>query len=246
MLLQNRKNILNLLQFAITYDIIPYEVIQMGTNETFGKRLQQLRAERELSQKNVAEGLDIAQPTYALYEAGKREPSFDNLIRIARFFAVTADYLLGLEDSRTHDGQAVLEKLGLSDEAINVLSGKTITDDSDFESGDEDAMTEVAMSKFIPRIYSNFFNIIASRRPTTFLLHFFTLSDEVDKAIKIEINENDDASNKLVKSLLLRMKRYDAEQAMGYNAYLCNRFFMKFLDEYMESTHKPKGENNNA
>lgn len=214
-----------------------------NTTKTFSERLRKLRAEAKLTQKQCAEKLGVEPYNYNKWE-NEVSPPLGMICKIAEHFSVTADYLLGLEDSRTHDGQAVFEKLGLSDEAINVLSGKTITDDSDFESGDEDAMTEVAMSKFIPRIYSNFFNIIASRRPTTFLLHFFTLSDEVDKAIKIEINENDDASNKLVKSLLLRMKRYDAEQAMGYNAYLCNRFFMKFLDEYMESTHKSKGENN--
>lgn len=69
----------------------------------FNEKLLELRNERGLRQKDVADALAIAQPTYALYEAGKREPSFNMLIRIACYFEVTTDYLLGIDDVRTHD-----------------------------------------------------------------------------------------------------------------------------------------------
>lgn len=58
-------------------------------------RLSQLRAEKGLTQKEVAIDLKIAQNTLSQYETGKREPDFDTLLRIARYFDVTIDYLLG-------------------------------------------------------------------------------------------------------------------------------------------------------
>lgn len=213
-----------------------------NTTKTFSERLRTLRTEAKLTQKQCAEQLGVETHNYNKWE-NEVSPPLGMICRIAKYFSVTTDYLLGMEDSRTHDGQAVFERLGLSDEAIDVLSGNIITDDSAFEHGDEDAMTEAVAKKFLPRMYSNFFNIIASRRPTTFLLHFFTLSDEVDKAAEKELNENDSISDKIAKALFLDMKRYDAEKAMGYNAYLCNKAFMKFLEEYMESAYKTKGDN---
>ena len=69
----------------------------------FNENLLELRNERGLRQKDVADSLAIAQPTYALYEAGERKPSVSILIRMAYYFGVTTDYLLGLDDVRTHD-----------------------------------------------------------------------------------------------------------------------------------------------
>jgi transcriptional regulator with XRE-family HTH domain len=77
----------------------------------FNEKLIELRNERGLRQKDVADALAIAQPTYSLYEAGKRETSFSMLIRIACYFGVTTDYLLGLEDVRTHDKSMLIEML---------------------------------------------------------------------------------------------------------------------------------------
>jgi len=78
---------------------------------SFSERLVELRNERGLRQKDVADSLAIAQPTYALYESGERKPSVSILIRMAYYFGVTTDYLLGLEDVRTHDKSMLIEML---------------------------------------------------------------------------------------------------------------------------------------
>lgn len=70
---------------------------------TFGERLIELRKEKGFTQKYVANSISVAQPTYALYETGERKPSVSILIRMAYYFGVTTDYLLGLDDIRTHD-----------------------------------------------------------------------------------------------------------------------------------------------
>jgi len=51
-----------------------------------------------LTQKEVAEYFSIGHSTLACYETDKRQIPHDIIIKMARFFEVTTDYLLGLED----------------------------------------------------------------------------------------------------------------------------------------------------
>ncbi|HDR8183708.1 TPA: helix-turn-helix transcriptional regulator [Bacillus thuringiensis] len=61
----------------------------------FGIRLHTLRKERKLRQEDMAKQLGIARTTYAMYEQGNREPDYNTLIKLATFFEVSIDYLLG-------------------------------------------------------------------------------------------------------------------------------------------------------
>ena len=63
-----------------------------------GKRLKELRCERELTQKQVAEALKLNSVTYLHYEKAQREPPLSLLADMAKFYNVTTDYLLGLSD----------------------------------------------------------------------------------------------------------------------------------------------------
>ena len=58
------------------------------------EHLKELRERRGLYQKDVAAVLKIDRTTYAKYETGASEPSFEILKRIARFYEVSIDYLL--------------------------------------------------------------------------------------------------------------------------------------------------------
>ena len=64
-------------------------------NKEFPRILTLLRKENGLSQKQVASDLDISQGLLSHYENGKRECSLDLLVKIAKYFDVTCDYLLG-------------------------------------------------------------------------------------------------------------------------------------------------------
>jgi len=66
--------------------------------ETFAKRLRDLRLEKGLSQRTVADFLQISQPSYIRYELRTGEPSLETLAKLAGFFQVSAGYLLGLEE----------------------------------------------------------------------------------------------------------------------------------------------------
>lgn len=64
-------------------------------NKDFPRILTLLRTERGLSQKQVANDLNISQGLLSHYENGKRECNLDLLVRIAKYFDVSCDYLLG-------------------------------------------------------------------------------------------------------------------------------------------------------
>jgi len=64
----------------------------------FCLRLKDLRLCKKLSQKKLAEILGTTNSSICDWECGRSEPCFDILTKLALFFDVTTDYLLGLED----------------------------------------------------------------------------------------------------------------------------------------------------
>lgn len=65
---------------------------------TFSNRLVQLRGSTPRTE--ISRDVGISYQSYVTYEKGRTEPSYDNLIRICRFFGVTADYLIGNTDDK--------------------------------------------------------------------------------------------------------------------------------------------------
>ncbi len=61
-------------------------------------KLKELREENNFTQSQIAEYLNIKQNTYSQYENEKRQLPIDVLIKLAKFYKVTTDYILGLED----------------------------------------------------------------------------------------------------------------------------------------------------
>ena len=66
---------------------------------TFGERLKELRIEKGLSQKVLAEHLGCNQSMISFWENGVNEPTESAIRKAALFFEVSADYLIGLTDS---------------------------------------------------------------------------------------------------------------------------------------------------
>jgi len=60
-----------------------------------GERLKKLRGDMEISQAKLGAILNIPQQTYDRWEQGKTQPDADTLIRLALYFDVTVDYLIG-------------------------------------------------------------------------------------------------------------------------------------------------------
>ena len=73
-------------------------------------RLRELRKEHGFTLKNVADALNTSNQVISRYELGQTEPDFATLIRIAEFFNVSVDYLLGHTDKRQLSGSSLTEK----------------------------------------------------------------------------------------------------------------------------------------
>jgi transcriptional regulator with XRE-family HTH domain len=85
---------------------------------TFGQRLRLLRDEKKMVQKEIADLLDVSQSTIGKYEGDQRTPSPDAIIKLAVFFEVSTDYLLGHSEIRN---PLCPEYLGLPEEAIREI-----------------------------------------------------------------------------------------------------------------------------
>ncbi len=62
------------------------------------KRLRDLREDRDLKQTDIAKLLGIQQTVYSRYERGFQNIPIEYLIKLAEFYGVTTDYILGLTD----------------------------------------------------------------------------------------------------------------------------------------------------
>ena len=67
-------------------------------NNILGTRLKELRLKNDKLQKDVANYLNISDVAYGYYEKGERQPNPDMLLKLAKYFNVTTDYLLGKTD----------------------------------------------------------------------------------------------------------------------------------------------------
>lgn len=63
----------------------------------FSERLRKLRRERNLTQTELANSLNVSNGTIAMWETEKRQPDLDMVSKIASFFNVSVDYLMGRE-----------------------------------------------------------------------------------------------------------------------------------------------------
>lgn len=89
-------------------------------NQTFCKRLKEMRKEAEKTQDEMANFLKVKRSTYGEYERGKITPPIDKLSRLAKYFDVSVDYLMGREikfeenysDDQSWKSEVTTEKIG--------------------------------------------------------------------------------------------------------------------------------------
>jgi len=94
-------------------------------NNILGKRLKKLREKNDLNQLEFSKILNISNTTLSQYEAGNRTPSDEIKEKIADYFCVSVDYLLGRTDIKDlqrneirSENTKVLDVSGLPDEDI--------------------------------------------------------------------------------------------------------------------------------
>ena len=85
-----------------------------------GDKIKLLREAKGLTQQQIAQdpAFGIKQGTLSAYERNAREPNVETIRKIAEYFGVTADYLIGISEHKTAEHDAVGQIIPLSDAAI--------------------------------------------------------------------------------------------------------------------------------
>lgn len=81
----------------------------------FGENFKKLRKSRNITQKELGAKIGLSKAVVSKYENGMGYPTYDVLIRIAQYFGVTTDYLLGVASGKTVDVS------NLTDSQINTI-----------------------------------------------------------------------------------------------------------------------------
>lgn len=91
------------------------------TTKCFADRLQDLISESGKDVKTLAAEIGVSSGALSKYQNDKGEPGITALYKIAAYFDVTADYLVGLSNNRTQANANIGVEIGLSDGAIELL-----------------------------------------------------------------------------------------------------------------------------
>lgn len=93
--------------------------------DTFPTILRNLMENRNVTQKDLANVVDVRPQTISQYKNGLTQPTADNLLKIAQFFHISVDYLLtGLSS----DNSDINKELGLTEDAIKMLKRASCTE----------------------------------------------------------------------------------------------------------------------
>lgn len=97
--------------------------VQDNYNSVFAKRLRELIETSGVSQAELANSVGVTRQAINSYTLGNTVPNSDVLTNIAKYFDVSADYLLGLTDVKSNDTtvKSICEEIGLSDKSVNLL-----------------------------------------------------------------------------------------------------------------------------
>ncbi len=75
-----------------------------------GEKLRNLRTYKKLSLRQVSERLGISVSSLSAYELNEKNPSYKNLLKLARLYGVSCDYLMGNAEHRTLDVSGLTER----------------------------------------------------------------------------------------------------------------------------------------
>ncbi|MDR1158819.1 MAG: helix-turn-helix domain-containing protein [Oscillospiraceae bacterium] len=129
----------------------------------FSERVKELRKKMGLSQVQFAEAIQSKQATIAGWERGTREPGFTTVTKLAQFFCVSTDYLLGHSDeerptaAQNSDPATEFDAKALISEIREVLSEQQVllaghANKSATQSGQPTSERDITMAKIAARL----------------------------------------------------------------------------------------------
>ena len=92
----------------------------------FSERFKTLRLEKKLTQNELAKELGVSNKTISVYEKGTSSPTLETLEKIAAYFNVTIDYLIGYSNVRNPKLDNLAKELNLTEEAIAFINSLSL------------------------------------------------------------------------------------------------------------------------
>lgn len=93
----------------------------MTNKEILAQRISALREEAKVTRQKAADDLGVTRAALEFYEKGKRTPDVGMIARLAEYYGVSADYLLGVVDFRNPENEKPVTELHLSEKAVELL-----------------------------------------------------------------------------------------------------------------------------
>ncbi|MCQ5129105.1 helix-turn-helix domain-containing protein [Butyricicoccus faecihominis] len=228
-----------------------------------GARIKMLREEAQLSQAQLAKELDISQSALGNYERGGREPDAVLLIKLARYFHVTSDYLLGLSNVRTVKNVSISSALKLSDQAIEEI--RKITEVPDLAEVFDAFLSDGSIASIISGISllshakSQYYFDILNNGDTPIENAYFRFADTLSDAISNSKLDTIFASKSGLKNLpdwyvvtgksYIDLCKYQLDDLFSttVDAYVGSDYsYLNWLSEEIESRDALLGDNENS
>lgn len=120
--------------------VIIYNIFKGESIVNFNEVLRQLRKGTIYTQEELANKLGLLRSTYAKYETGENEPDYKTLVKIANYYGVSTDALLGRnvkENNNMYNSceeiKLLIKKLGVSDEKFFDIENWEVLEKEDIE-----------------------------------------------------------------------------------------------------------------
>lgn len=193
----------------------------MDIKEAFAQRLIELRENKNVTQQVLADDLGITRQSLSLYEKADRAINIELLYKIAKYFNVSTDYLLGLDENPTTnpDIKIACKCTGLSEDAIkklndidNFILRFVKSDDEDYSSirnGLLIALNDIIEKEFLLYFASSLADLFHLSAEWTLKCHAIIMRDGENANIKDEcLSEINDQIDLLRYSISRNVERY--------------------------------------
>lgn len=185
--------------------------------------LKDLREKRGLSQRDLAKLLGVSASTIGMWESGKREPNFKTLIKIANFFDVSTDYMMGKDRLIDLVCRGILQLLRHNDITIDELAAKISIDPSKLELMLDSKSSELV--EYLEKIAETF-GMGVDQFTTLSVLNDFDsnkplkIVGNIKKEELAAINDELDPDREEAKKIIDSLPEDKRQQAIDYLRYL--------------------------
>lgn len=217
-------------------------------SKKIGFRINAALANQNKKQLDLAEHLHVQANTISYFCSGKRTPNTLQIIEIAKFLHVSADYLLGLSDAPTTDAdlRAVCEYTGLSQAAIEYIREIKEIKDKHHEGLDElcDTLSQILENNNFWMIYEMICE--ATEQGDLLLPHAESLLDIGEKALNgDELTSYDKILFSAASRGLAPMYKYEISE---YASQLFSEItrYKDRIEKFVKDMHTEDGENENT